>query len=80
MSDYPHPYIMDSEKMDLKMARSLTEDNERLKEMIREFTRYHAHCFHARELLSCNINQIALGKPPHPYPNINVPGNCPDPI
>jgi len=75
---YPHPYIMDSQAMELKLAYTRLLDPENLADMIREFTRYHAFCFHARELLSCNIDKIAQGKPPHPYPTIPLPGNCPD--
>ncbi len=75
---YPHPYIMDSDKVELKLAYQTLNHTESLKEMVREFSRYHAFCFHARELLSCNIDKIAMDKPPHPYPTVPLPGNCPD--
>ena len=75
---YPHPYIMDPPGVEKKLAIHLMQDTEKLKDMIREFTRYHAFCFHARELLSCNIDQIASGKSAHPYPPIPLPGFCKD--
>lgn len=74
---YPLPYIMDSEKVELKLATSLLQDTEQLKELIREFTRYHAFCHHAREMLSCNIDRIALGQKAVKYPKINIPDDCP---
>ena len=77
-SPFPHPYVMDIKAMELKMAYVMLHDSERPKEMVFEFTRYHAFCFHARELLSCNIDLIAQGKPPHQYPPIKLPGKCPD--
>jgi len=69
---------MDSKLVEEKLAYSTLQNTENLKEMIREFSRYHAFCYHARELLSCNIDQIALGKPAHGYPTVPLPGYCKD--
>lgn len=75
---YPHPYIMDSDGVEGKLDHQTFEDHERLKEMIREFSRYHRFCYHARQFLSCNIDLISDGKTPHPWPPVNLPGNCPE--
>jgi hypothetical protein len=78
-SRFPHPYVMDSKAMELKLAYSLAEDcPDRPKDMVREFVRYHAFCHHAMELLSCNIDRIAMCKSPHPYPEIPLPDYCKD--
>jgi hypothetical protein len=76
---YPHPYIMDIKKIEEKLAYVTLQHSERLKDMIREFVRYHAFCSDVTELLNCNIELIALGINPHSYPNIKVPQDCPPP-
>lgn len=75
--DYPHPYIMDLKALEEKLAYSFSRDTESLKEMIREFVRFHAHCADATALLACNIDKIAAGEKPTKYCDIHIPDDCP---